>query len=63
MKKILIAAGTIAIVLGTTAFFKANNGSLPIAIVPDSANAGLQLPTGVSALVVADNIGRSRHLA
>jgi glucose/arabinose dehydrogenase len=63
MKRILTAAGAIAIVLGTTAFFKANNGSLPTTVVPDSANAGLQLPTGFSALVVADDIGRSRHLA
>ena len=36
MKKILIAAGAIVIVLGTMDFFKANNGSLPSVILPDS---------------------------
>ena len=31
-------------------------------IQPDANNAGLQLPTGFSALVVASNIGQARHI-
>ena len=32
------------------------------AILPDADNAGLKLPTGFSALKVAENVGRARHL-
>jgi glucose/arabinose dehydrogenase len=32
------------------------------AIMPDADNAGLKLPTGFSALKVAENVGRARHL-
>ncbi len=31
--------------------------------VPDADNAGLTLPSGFSAMIVADNIGEARHLA
>jgi len=50
MKRIFTAARSIAIVLGTTTFFKAYNGSLPTVIVSYPANTGLQLPTGFSSL-------------
>lgn len=32
-------------------------------IKPDADNAGLTLPTGFAALKVADNVGRTRHIA
>ena len=34
-----------------------------LAILPDSNNAGLKLPNGFSALKVAENMGRARHIA
>lgn len=40
-----------------------NNMSSNAQVLPDANNAGLVLPDGFSALVVADNIGRSRHIA
>ena len=33
------------------------------AIQPDADNAGLKLPTGFSALIVASNVGTARHVA
>jgi hypothetical protein len=33
------------------------------AIRPDAGNAGLKLPSGFGALMFAENIGRSRHIA
>jgi len=35
----------------------------PNIIKPDSNNAGLKLPSGFSALKVAENLGRARHIA
>ncbi|MFN9590676.1 MAG: hypothetical protein ACK56A_09820 [Bacteroidota bacterium] len=35
----------------------------PNIIKPDSNNAGLKLPSGFSALKVAENLGRARHSA
>ncbi|MCA6478977.1 MAG: PQQ-dependent sugar dehydrogenase, partial [Chitinophagaceae bacterium] len=35
----------------------------PITVLPDSNNAGLKLPNGFSALKVAENMGRARHIA
>jgi len=44
--------------------FKTNKNSNSINhIVPDIDNAGLELPSGFSALVYVDNIGRARHMA
>lgn len=34
----------------------------PIKIEPDADNGGLQLPEGFSAIVVADSLGRARHI-
>jgi glucose/arabinose dehydrogenase len=41
----------------------ANEDSLPPMAAADADNAGLKLPAGFGALVVADNLGRARHLA
>ena len=55
---LLIAiAITISIVSFTT---KSKTQKLP---VPDADNAGLTLPSGFSAMIVADNTGEARHLA
>ena len=40
-----------------------NNPDTKTTITPDADNAGLKLPDGFNALIVANDIGRSRHIA
>lgn len=44
-------------------FASCKDGSAPAGPQPDSDNGGLFLPVGFGALVVADSVGPSRHLA
>jgi len=54
---LLAVAIAISIVSFTS---KSENQQLP---VPDAGNAGLTLPLGFSAMIVADNTGEARHIA
>lgn len=70
MKNFITTFLAAAVIIGSTIFLVAhthprdtNRGLLSSSISPDTDNAGLQLPAGFGALIVADNLGRARHLA
>ena len=65
MNKILSFAILPVFVINAFLFFHFSNKNkiLPATITPDKNNAGLRLPAGFSALIVADNTGRARHIA
>jgi glucose/arabinose dehydrogenase len=59
MKGLFLATGSVAILMSLIAF--AGGAAGPPACDPD--NGGLKLPQGFCAAVVADNVGKTRHVA
>lgn len=62
MSKFLLLA-TVAIVNCSGTFAYSPGPEDPKSVKPDAGNAGLKLPPGFGALVVADGLGRARHIA
>jgi glucose/arabinose dehydrogenase len=70
MKKAIVSSVFIALLLaGANSLYARGGDSLKVAapdakgVKPDADNAGLTLPPGFGALVVADNLGEARHMA
>ncbi|MVT08043.1 PQQ-dependent sugar dehydrogenase [Chitinophaga tropicalis] len=62
MSKLLLMA-TLAVANLTVASANTSGPDDPKPVKPDANNAGLKLPAGFGALVVADGLGRARHIA
>jgi glucose/arabinose dehydrogenase len=67
MKKTIINSLLFLLALSNaSSIYAKGNDSLHVpapAVKPDADNAGLKLPQGFGALVVADNLGEARHIA
>lgn len=71
MKKIIHLSSLIIVVIGCLCFSAADHGSKGYVhltasgskIKPDDDNAGLKLPAGFGALIVANKLGPARHIA
>ncbi|HJT74311.1 MAG TPA: hypothetical protein VJ720_09840, partial [Chitinophaga sp.] len=62
MSKLFLMA-TLAVANFTVATANTGGPDDPKTVKPDANNAGLKLPAGFGALVVADGLGRARHIA